>query len=265
MSEAPEAAAPIEETEALAPVAGAEEQPSPEDQARKRGWRPKEEFTGPEDKWVDAETFLQRGVEEPGLIRKELQAAEKRIKSLERTLKEFSAHHSRTEQRAYERALIDIQARLDQAAASGDVQGVRDATDELVELRAEAKDAAQHTAPAQDEAFEAWHEENPWFGKDKALTAACAAIGQEVFDEGYTGKAQIREVDRRMREAFPEKFAKPANPHRAAASAVEGAGAPARPRGKTRSDLPADARATMDRWVKEGLITEAEYIKDFFA
>jgi hypothetical protein len=146
------------------------------------------------------------------------------------------------------------------------VNGVREATDELIELRTEAKEAAQHTAgPAQNEDFEAWREANPWFGKDKAMTAACGAIGQEVLDEGYTGKAQIKEVDRRIREAFPEKFAKPTNPNRFGAQAVEGAGAPARRAGKSRSDLPADARATMDRWIKEGLITEAEYLKDFFA
>lgn len=256
-------AAPAETPAEEADVAAVEEA-SPEDQARKRGWRPKEEFSGPEDKWVDAETFLQRGQEEPGLVRKELQAAERRIKSLEKTLKEFSAHYSRTEQRAYERALSEIQTRLDIAASNGDVNGVREATDELIELRTEAKEAAQHTGPAENDDFEAWRAENAWFGKDRAMTAACAAIGEEVLAEGYTGKAQIKEVDRRIREAFPEKFAKATNPNRTNAASVEGAGSPARRGGKSRSDLPADARQQMDRWVKQGLLTEAEYLKDFF-
>src|SRR6266404_9921448 len=31
--------------------------------ARRQGWRPLEEFKGPEKAWVDAETFLARGTE----------------------------------------------------------------------------------------------------------------------------------------------------------------------------------------------------------
>jgi hypothetical protein len=81
--------------------------------------------------------------------------------------------------------------------------------------------------------------------------------------EGMNGKALAREVDARLREEFPHKYAKAENPNRSSAAAVEGAGSPAKPRGKSRSDLPAEARATMDRWVKQGLVTEAQYLKDY--
>lgn len=267
MSEAAEhIEAPAEEAPAQQVEAAAQAEPTAEDQARKRGWRPKEEFEGPADKWVDADTFLKRGQEEPGLLRAELKAAERKIQSLTRDLRQLADHHSRTEERAFKRALAEIEARLDQAAASGDVDGVRAATDELVELRSEAKDAATHTAQPQVPAeMQEWMDENPWYGKDRALTAATQAIAQEVFEEGYTGKAQVREVDRRVREAFPAKFEKPSNPNRRTAPAVEGGTPHQGPRGKTRADLPADARATMDRWVKQGLMTEADYLKDYFS
>lgn len=268
MSEAHETDAPELDTEADAAVTDAP--PSSEDRAAAIGWTPKEQFKGDPEKWIDADTFLKRGEEILPLLkannRRLEQALEKQSKEtakVKATLERFAEHHSKTEQRAYERALQEIQDGIDQAAANGDVQGVRDGTERLVDLSKGAGSGAP--APEANPDFDAWQEENPWFGKDKAMTAACAAIGDDVLADGYTGKAQIREVDRRMREAFPEKFAKPTNQNRNLPGAVEGAGAPRRSSGKTYSDLPADAKAACDDFVKRVPgFTRERYIKDYF-
>jgi hypothetical protein len=39
-------------------------------EAREDGWRPKEEFNGREEDWIDAETFVRRGKEINPLLRK---------------------------------------------------------------------------------------------------------------------------------------------------------------------------------------------------
>lgn len=253
--------------------AGGDEAPSFEDRALAMGWTPKSQFKGDPDRWVDAETFVKRGEEFLPFLKannKRLeQALDRTQKQLDQTradLKQFGEFHSKTAEREYRRAFQDIQARLDEAAAAGDVQGVREATQELVDLSSEAKaDAKPSQQQGDTTEFAAFKADNAWYGSDKAMSAAFDALCREVFEEGYTSpKAGLKEATSRLKEAFPEKFAKPENPNRRSPAAVEGAGAPARPRGKTRSDLPADARATMDRWVKQGLVTEASYLKDYF-
>jgi hypothetical protein len=79
----------------------------------------------------------------------------------------------------------------------------------------------------------------PWFGTDDALTAAFNVICEAVREEGYaTPKVGLKEAERRLREEFPTKFAKPENPNRRLPGAVEGGGQQRRPGGKSFSDMP---------------------------
>jgi hypothetical protein len=163
------------------------------------GWTPKGQFKGDPEKWVDAETFVKRGEEFLPFLKannKRLEQAHDRanakIAALEKTLTAFAEHNTKTEQRAYERASRDIQARLDAAATLGDVQGVRDATDELVSLTREAaapKPATptpQNGPDAEPEALTDWKAENPWFGKDAAMRGAAIEIVNELIADGVT-------------------------------------------------------------------------------
>lgn len=234
--------------------------PSAEDRAMAMGWTPKAQFKGDPERWVDAETFIKRGEEFLPFLKANNKRLEQALERANRDIKMLSEHHSKTAQREYQRAMNDIQARLDDAAANGDVQGVRDATDELVELSKEVAPAKPAKDDETDQIFEDWKAENPWYGKDTAMTAAANAIGNELFNAGITGKAQATEVTKRIKAEFPHKFE---NPNRRSAAAVEGGGASRAKASKTRSDLPADARAFMDRMVKQGLMTEAQYLKEY--
>lgn len=238
---------------------------SAEDRALAMGWTPKGQFRGDPEKWVDADTFIKRGEEFLPFLKannkrleQALERSNTKLASVEKTLERFAEHHTKTEARAYERALREIEGRIDAAAAAGDVAGVREGTAELVGL---TKDATPADASAEPPELVEWKAANPWFGKDKALTAATAAIGDEAVAEGFSGKALIKEVDRRLREQFPSKFE---NPNRRQPGAVEGSGSAPRKAGKTYSDLPADAKAACDDFVTRKLLTREQYVKDYF-
>jgi hypothetical protein len=64
-----------------------------------------------------------------------------------------------------------------------------------------------------------------------------------------------------MRAEFPQKFE---NANRRNPAAVEGS-TPTRKAGRTWADLPADARSAGERWVKQGLLTKEQYLRDYFA
>lgn len=259
MSEAPD-------TEDIVQDPGAPEDNQPdavELEAIAMGWKPQSEFKGPAEKFVSAADYVERGKTIMPFLRRELAGAYKKIESLEKAVGESVKHISRAEQRAYEQARKDLEADLEAAASAGSAADVKAITKEIVDLEKQVV-AGARAEPEEPPELTAWKEDNPWFGKDKALTAATIAISEDVLADGYTGKAQVKEVDRRLREAFPDKFAKPTNPNRQLAGAVEGGGSPRRPAGKSFSDMPAEAQAYCDELVRSKVLTREQYVKKYF-
>lgn len=240
------------------------------DTAKKIGWAGKDDWKGDPADWIDAPEFILKAAGEvlPSM-RKSLEDAKTEIAGLKAAVKTSIKHISKARQDGYEQRGRELQAELDAYAKAGDVDNVRAVTKDIVALEKEVREEPEPDKAAEDEAppeFIAWKEENPWFGKDKALTAACAAIGAEANAEGYTGKAQIKEVDRRLREQFPTKFAKAENPNRQLPGAVEPGGGPRRQGGKAFSDMPKEHQdMCLDLMKQSKSITKENYAREFFA
>ena len=63
--------------------------------------------------------------------------------------------------------------------------------------------------PKPDPKAEAWAEKNEWFGKDEAMTYASFGIHKKlVEEEGYNPSSDeyYEEIDKRLRNEFPQKF-----------------------------------------------------------
>lgn len=70
----------------------------------------------------------------------------------------------------------------------------------------------QQRAPAPpDPKAEAWAESHEWFGTDAIMTNAAFSIHNQLQEEGFdlSSDEYYDELDNRIREAFPHKFAKP--------------------------------------------------------
>jgi hypothetical protein len=80
---------------------------------------------------------------------------------------------------------------------------------------AAAQPAAQ--APRQvDPKVEDWAERNPWYGRDTAMTHAAWGIHKQLISvEGFDASSDeyYHELDRRIRETFPQKFQQSAAPN----------------------------------------------------
>lgn len=244
-------------------------EPTIEDAAKEMGWRPKEEFKGDPDKWVEAETFVKRGEEILPILkaqskkdREALKAATDQIAEMKKTFGEFKQYHSQTEKRAYERAMKDLEARQAQAVEDNDLKAVREITREMTDLSKDVRtdDSGNDLAKTQDEAFAVWVQDNAWFKTDAALRGAAIALADEIAADGLIDPAkQMAEVSKRIKAEFPHKFE---NARRAAPAAVEG-GSPPRKAGKGWSDLPALERQTYERWIKAGIATREQLLKDY--
>ena len=234
-------------------------------EAKRQGWVPQEDYNGPEDKWVDAETFVKKGKEINALLRKDNDFLKREVAEMKSTMMEFKKFHADTEKRAYERAMSDLREQKKEAIAAGDgekVLQVEDAMDELKVSRKEDKVAA----PAQqiDPAFIAWQEDNRWFGKDTELTAEANLIGEVVKRQNpaLIGTEFLDEVTKRVKRMYPEKFT---NANRSKPNPVEGSTAkPSGPRGKGFNDLPPEAKQACQKFEKQGLVTREQYVKEYF-
>tara|TARA_R100001509_G_scaffold152001_1_gene111783 strand:- start:232 stop:1134 length:903 start_codon:yes stop_codon:yes gene_type:complete len=78
----------------------------------------------------------------------------------------------------------------------------------------EKQEAEQQTQqPVQPEPSpraQEWAEDNNWFGKDKAMTNAAFGIHEDLIQKGFDAESEeyYAEVDKQMRDYFPNKFVK---------------------------------------------------------
>ena len=78
----------------------------------------------------------------------------------------------------------------------------------------------QQPQPASPRARE-WAEQNKWFGDDKVMTSAAFGIHQDLVAQGFDSESEeyYNEINKQMRDYFPQKFASEKKPIQTVASA----------------------------------------------
>jgi len=257
-------------------------------EAESQGWVPKERFRGNESDWVDADTFVKRGREILPILRKNNENLIKDLNSTKEQLKEFreAAEEFKKFQRdAYERKAQDYEKRIQeiresraQAISDGDGQKVNAlddaldaAKDELKEAKQAVKDAdkAPIETPASteiDPGLQQWLDRNTWFGQDKRMTGIVNGIGESLRLEFplLKGQAFLEKLDEVLAEEFPGKFgAEKKSPTSRVESGSGRAGRGSSSNAQTYDNLPSEAKAACDRFVKQKLMTREQYVADF--
>ena len=257
-----------------------------ESEARAQGWVAAEEFRGSESDWVDAETFVRRGKEIMPILRKnnekllkELGEARKIAEEARESAKEFREY----QKQQFEKKTKDLEGQLEQlkqakrdAITQGDGDraiAIDDAMDDLKEQRLEAKEdlkAAEEKAKevpqfTQDPILNNWMEKNDWFGKDSRMTNIANGVGVTLRQEdpNLAGQAFLDKLDAELQEMFPEKFGKKRTPNPMEGS-PNGTARPSVSSGKkTYNNLPPEAKAACDKFVKQGLMTKEAYVAEY--
>ena len=268
-------------------VTSNETAPEVRQEAESQGWVPKERFRGNESDWVDADTFVKRGREILPILRKNNENLIKDLNSTKEQLKEFreaAEEFKKFQREAYERKAQDYEKRIQeikesraQAISDGDGQKVNAlddaldvAKDELKEAKQAVKDAnkAPIETPASteiDPGLQVWLDRNTWFGQDKRMTGIVNGIGESLRLEFplLKGQAFLEKLDEVLAEEFPNKFGEKKSP----TSRVEsGSGRASRGSGsnaQSYDNLPSEAKAACDRFVKQKLMTREQYVADF--
>ena len=254
-------------------------EPTIEERARQQGWVPQEEFRGPEDNWVDAETFVERGENSNAILRERMAKLERELIETKKTSQDFLEFHKQTEARAYQAARDDLVKEQAKAIEGGDGDAFAKLEKDKQALDTEH---AQKSAPSPEmqPEFIDFKSRNSWYESDPDMTAFADGISGRLLQEGYQGKALLDQVEVRAKQAFPHKFEEgggeqpqmntfgmPRNP-------VEGGGTPQKRGGgnkKNFDNLPADAKEQYERFAKQfgkdkdgnPNFTKEQYVKDY--
>jgi len=249
VEEAPDAGVAIDEApENTGPV-------TVEDFARERGWKPKEEYDGPEEDWRDAGGFLAFGLDRNRDLYKEvkgLRDTTERMAHTQATIMDQAVERARTEERR------QWEQRHAQAVEDGDLKTATQAVQQIAELT--------HNVPRQtgsDPQVDKFVRDHPWFNTDPVAKALAAATAEQVAQRNGTVAEQLEAARQAVHKRFPEYAPTPVK----AAPSVSAPGARTADMGgrkKGFNDMPAEAQQACRAMVAKKYTTQDEYVSNYF-
>lgn len=247
------------------PVQQEEKQtPSIEERALEMGWRPREEFSGDDDDFIDAKEFVRR---KP--LFDKIESVSRESKTLRKALDSLKTHYTKVRETEYQKALRDLKQEQKQALADGDVDRFYAIEDEqkLVEQEKavflEEQQQIQTQAPTIHPEFAAWVSRNGWYETQPHMQAFADQVGsrlQGAVRSGSMTTAQVlKEIEKAVREEFPTRFR---NANKDKPSAVEGSTRGSSSVSSKEPILTDQERQIMNTLVRGGHMTKEQYIAD---
>ena len=227
--------------------------PDVERVARINGWKPKEEFAGDKARWIPADLFLARGVEDPSILAARNRTLVSRFDDLQRTsaadrraletkldgametVSTITTMMRSSEQRAYDRARRELKAEQAAAVTSGDTATFQRVDQQLEELEKTkpVEPPPVRTTPAPptpaplDPAVTRFFAENPWYTSTRPEYDPDMMAYADLIYNGLKAPAtahlseeqRLERVTSEVKNRFPAKFQPrpPANGHDTAA------------------------------------------------
>ena len=185
--------------------------------AMARGWKPKEEWDGPENEWKPAKVF-----NEIGELKEKIASSEKELKKTNKVIQLMKEHHLNVRKSAYQEAVETLRAERQKALKEQDFARAEELRDEIDDVKdkftnqdvlpkdVEEKVAAVSQEP--DPAFVAFTERNPWYKPDgNEMSRKADAIGwaYKQSDPSMPFADIIKKVEKDIRKMYPEKFEAP--------------------------------------------------------
>jgi hypothetical protein len=193
-----------------------------EQKAMELGWRPKEEFSGDEEAFVDAKEFVNR---QP--LFDKITSQSKHIKRVEQTLEALKQHQDKITKSAYEKAMRDLKAQQERAVEDGDLTQYHALNEKQKEIEQEHQELqATLKTPVEPQVhpeLQEWIARNSWFETQPHMR-----VFADQYSDQFAAKVRagimtsgeaLKEIEKAVRNEFPNKFR---NPNKDKPSSVEG-------------------------------------------
>lgn len=228
------------------------------------GWRPKEEFEGDEGDFIDAQEFVRR---KP--LFEKIDHVGRELKETRKALKALQDHHQKVKEAEYQNALKQLKAEKKAALEEGDADRLIEIDDRIANAKAEevAQRVQQTQAASQPHPnFVSWVEKNQWYRENAELKSVADQIGTGYASSNPEAHPDdvLKYVEGRIKKLYPENFK---NPNKERPSAVEGGTSTPASKKSDIDDLnnyplSEDERRVMMTFVRQGIMTKEQYIKD---
>lgn len=231
-----------------------------EQRAMSLGWRPKEEWDGSEDDFIDAKEFVRR---QP--LFEKISHQSRELKQVRQAVEALKTHLTTVREGEYQRALEALKAERRAALSDGDGEKFDRLDDEIKTVEAEVKQIKELAkAPAVQEVhpeFQSWMQANPWYETQNHMRIFADEVGKKLHASGMAPAEVLKAVEKEVRKEFPNKFSNPNKElaPKVAASGGKGGSGRADPIEASLSDVE---RRIMDNLVRSGVMTKDEYIAD---
>lgn len=226
-----------------------------EGEAKTSGWVEQSQWKGPADRWVDAQTFVERGEQFFPFVQAKLKKSLDKIDVLEGTVnelrdvnkqfREFSDKALERERKEKAHLLGELETARAQAITDGDG---KEAVRLEKEIRAVEKEPIK-TQPSESPEVSSWKAENAWYGSDAELSAIADGLSEVVAREnpGLKGKAFLDKLTERVKTVVPHKFQ---NARREELLTGDNQRKSTSKKDRTYETLPAESKAACDRFVR---------------
>lgn len=265
-----------------------------EERAKAQGWKPKEEFKGDPEQFVEAAEYVRRGEEVLPFVKAtnrrlnetveqlqtRLEASERMVRANAAALEEVQTANREAQVERAEQTVEQIEAAIVDAREANDVQTElvllrKHATAVTAAVKAKEKPAVKEEPRTNGSAdltktpeFKEFLQENSWWQDDAVMRAASIEIQNQLYREGtITSATPMSERLTIVAEATRAKFGMKDSGGRKRTQRVESGGGPgggnnsSSESGKSFSDLPEDAKIACDKAAKRLKIGEGQKFK----
>lgn len=265
-----------------------------EERAKAQGWKPKEEFKGDPEQFVEAAEYVRRGEEVLPFVKAtnrrlnetveqlqtRLEASERMVRANAAALEEVQTANREAQVERAEQTVEQIEAAIVDAREANDVQTElvllrKHATAVTAAAKAKEKPAVKEEPRTNGSAdltktpeFKEFLQENSWWQDDAVMRAASIEIQNQLYREGtITSATPMSERLTMVAEATRAKFGMKDSGGRKRTQRVESGGGPgggnnsSSESGKSFSDLPEDAKIACDKAAKRLKIGEGQKFK----
>lgn len=231
-----------------------------EQKAIDMGWRPRQEFEGSDDDFIDAKEFVRR---KP--LFDKIEHTSRELKNVKKTLDSFKQHYSRVEEVAVQKAILQLKNARKEALAEGDGERFEQIDEQLQTAQSQLRqiEVAKNTPAVEDDTphpdFVAFKNRNGWYQSDNEMTAFADKLGMGLAATGMSPQEVLKEIEQQIRTRFSSKFR---NTRKEDAPDVNNSRNGGKPPKNEEANLTEDERKIMNTLVRSGAITKEKYIAD---
>jgi len=266
-----------------------------ETQALAMGWIPEEKFRGDKAKWVDAETYVERGQTFLPFIKAENRKLQEKLEqatgtitqltqsaqALTESVESLKKYNSEMNQQKVQELRKQIMAELVEAKKSGDVEREVELTDQLNDAKAALKTAqttetvpdkkpnGQDTSqidPEVKRSWDQWVAANTWWNDNDDMRAIAVDVASKMNRSGelkpsMSPMERYEAVGRRTIERYEKLTGQQQQTSKVEGGGGGDRGAGSNGAGKSFANLPADAKAACASFAKD-LVGPGKTYKD---